>query len=54
MTQTTELPPNLLGLTQIVERLLESRIDTIGDSENPKTLVETYWLNQLAKRMGLL
>lgn len=29
------------------QRLLDSRIDTIGDAAKPKSLVETFWLDKL-------
>ena len=33
----------------IVQRLLDSRIDTVGEEAKPKSLVETFWLNELEK-----
>jgi len=34
----------------IIQRLLDSRVDTVGE-EKPKSLVETFWLNELEKVM---
>lgn len=34
-----------------IQRLLDSRIDTVGDNAKPKSLVETFWLNELGKIM---
>lgn len=38
-----------LPLLTIIERLLDSRLDTVGDEVKPKSLVETFWLNELEK-----
>ena len=34
-------------LMQVIERLLDSRVDTVGDEAKPKSLVETFWLQKL-------
>ena len=44
MSSQTTLP-----LLTIIERLLDSRLDTVGDEAKPKSLVETVWLNELEK-----
>lgn len=44
-TQTTEKIS--LDLRLIIQRLLDSRIDTVGDNMKPKSLVETFWLRKL-------
>ena len=42
MTKTTH------NAFEIAQRLCDSRMDTVGD-EKPKSLVETFWLNELEK-----
>lgn len=36
-------------LLETIGRLLDSRIDTTGDAQKPKSLVETVWLDKLER-----
>jgi hypothetical protein len=47
-SQTTKGRELISGeLRLLLQRLIDSRIDTIGDNMKPKTLVETFWLNKV-------
>jgi len=47
-------PKTTLHPKVIIQRLLDSRIDTVGDEAKPKSLVETFWLNELEKSLPFI
>ena len=47
-TDTTKGREIISGeLRLFLQRLLDSRIDTVGDNQKPKSLVDTFWLTKI-------
>lgn len=47
-TKTTTDP-----IKDAVQKLMDSRTDLVGDTNKPKSLVETFWLDRLAELLGV-
>ena len=52
-TKTAVMPfVESMHFAQVVQRLLDSRMDTVGDEDKPKSIVETLWLQELGGLTG--